>query len=343
MKKFLLILASVMTLVLTSCGTESKVANGWFTDYEACLKQAQKDNKKVLLLVSRDEADNVSANLKQNVFYTEEFYAAYSENFTFCEIDVSPSLFKAANPGKDADAKAKREAGKYKKILDSRMRVVTIYGVQNTPVMYVLSKEGYVMQILPYLPCTNTEEFGQILDSYKGEIDAYQTLVDDVNKASGIERVKAIDTLYENTNAGFRYMLTAEMKKVEKLDKKNTTGLVGKYVMAIATSDAMDAYLNRKPDTVASIYEKAAKHPALSDDQRQQSWYAAAYVIGSNTPTPEVTVKIIDYLEKAIGINPDSEIGKHCAGLLAQVKEFQIRQKEMENKVKEEEAEAEKE
>lgn len=339
MKKFLLILSSVMALVLTGCSkAEVKNEYGWYTDYNACLKQAQATDKKVILIISRDESDTVSADLKKNVLYTPEFAETFGADFEFCENDISPSLFKAAKPPKDADKETKKNAKKFSKILESRMRVVTIHGIANTPTVYVLSKQGYVIKDFTYVPCTTVKEFEEMIDEYKPGIAAYQSLIDDVYAAKGKEKIAAIDRLYEYSNPNYRYMMTDLMRQVEKLDKKNETGLVGKYVMAIATSDAMDAYISRKPDQVEKIYAKAAAHPQLTPDQRQQSYYAAAYVIGSNTPSPELTVKIIDYLEKAIEINPDSGIGQHCAGLLAQVKEFKVRQDEAEQRKKDEAA-----
>lgn len=351
MKKFLLVLAALMTVIFASCSkAEVKNEFGWYTDYDACIKQAKEENKKVILIISRDESDNVSVPLKQSVLYTAEFAEKYGSEYLFCENDISPSLFKAAKPPKDADAETKKNSKKFEKILDARMRVVTIYGIQNTPTLFLLSPEGYVIKDFSYIPCNDVTGFETLLSMYIEEITGMQALIDNVKSASGVEKVKAIDALYEASNSTYRYLLTDLMREVEKLDKKNETGLVGKYVMAIATSEAMDAYMARKPETVAKIYEKSAKHKALTPDQRQQSYYAAAFVVGSNTPTPEETKMIIYYLEKAIEIDPESNIGKHCAGLLETVKEFKVRQDEAEaqkkadakNKKKGKEAEAEK-
>lgn len=343
MKKFLLVLAAAMTVIFASCSNkEVKNEFGWYTDYNACLKQAKAENKKVFLIVSRDESDNVSATLKQTVLYTPEFAEKYGNDFLFCENDISPSLFKAAKPPKDADKETKKNSKKFEKILDERMRVVTIYGIQNTPTMFMLSPEGYVIKDFTYIPCANVGEFDILLGMYGEEISGMQELMETVRNSTGLDRIRAIDTLYEVTNSTYRYLLTDLMREVEKLDKKNETELVGKYVMAIATSDAMDAYMKRKPETVAAIYEKSAKHKMLTPEQKQQSYYAAAFVVGSNTPTPEETKQIINYLEKAIEIDPESNIGKHCAGLLETVKEFKVRQDEAEAQKKSDEKAAKK-
>lgn len=327
MKKFLLAISALVAVVFTSC-TKVEVKNefGWYTNYNECIKQAKKENKKVILIVSRDEVDEVSTVLKEEVLRTPEFTEKYSNDYLFCDIDVSPSLFAAARPNEDASKEVKKDAKKFEKILDENIRVVTIFGVENTPTVYVVSPEGYVLKPFTYVPCKTVEEFDAMLNERQEEISAIETLITQVKESRGLEKVKAIDALYEATPALYRYMLVDLMHQVEKLDKKNETTLVGKYVMALATSDAMDAYMAKKPEKVASIYAKSAEHKMLTDEQKQQSYYAAAFVTGSNTPTPEETEQIIKYLEKAIEIDPESNIGKYCSELLATVKEFKVRQ-----------------
>lgn len=337
MKKFLLTIVALTAVVFASCSkTEVKNEQGWYTDYNACIKQAQSENKKVMLIVSGEETDTVSVKLKNSVFYSEEFLQQFSNEYLFCEVDISPSLFKAAKPPRDADKKAKKDSKKFEKILAARMRVVTIYGVQNTPTLFLLSPEGYVIKGFTYIPCESLSEFNALLAMYSEEINGMKELIQNVKNSSKLDKVKAIDMLYENTSPSCLYLLTDLMRQVPVLDSKNESGLVGKYVMAVATSDAMDAYMARKTKKVAHIYESSAKSKWLSPEQKQQQYYAAAFVVGSNTPEPEETALMIKYLEKAIEIDPESNIGKHCTGLLEQVKDFKIRQDEALQKEKEE-------
>lgn len=328
MKKFLLICTVLMTLVLASCSKplEGKNEYGWYTNFNECLDQAKKENKKIIHIISQDENDTVSAGLKERIFYTPEFANAFGDDFLFCETDISLSLFKAAKPGKDADSETKKNAKKFKRILEDRMRVVTTFGIENTPTLYLVTKEGYVIKDFRYLPLATVEDFYVMLDEYRAEINERQNMIENVRTSKGIEKVFAIDELYESTPVTFRYMLTDLMREVEKIDSKNESGLVGKFVMGIATSDVMDAYMAREPEKILGIYEECAKHPMLNPEQKQQTYFAAAHVIGTNTPTPEQTLQMIEYLEKAIAAKPESEIADRCRMNLEQVKEFKGRQ-----------------
>lgn len=337
LKKMSLIITVILSFGLLSCSKpEVKNEFGWFTNYDACLESAKKSNKKAFLLITREESDGLTKNLNQKVFHTEEFINKFSAEYEFCQIDVSPELFAKANPKKDADKQIKKESGKYKKLLEHRMRVVTTHDVKATPSLYIVTKDGYVLFDIAYLPVNTVSEFDELIKSYSQTIETIEKLIDNVEQSSGLEKVKSIDELYESVKVDYRYQMTNLMREVLKLDKKNETGLLGKYILAIATSDAMDAYIARKPNSVSGIYEKAAKNSVLNTAQKQQAYYAAAYVLGSNMPTPEQTVKIIDLLEKTISVDANSEIGKHCAELLVKYKDFQKRQQEKEKKLKEE-------
>lgn len=337
LKKFLTLFFATLLFIFSSC-ENSKVKNefGWYTDYETCLKESKKSGKKMLLLFSRDSNDEVSLPLKEKVLHTEEFKTEYSKDYNFCEIDLSNELFIKAKPPKDASKEDHKNAKKYKKILDGRMRIFTVLSPNATPSLFVLSKDGYVLNDITYIPVETVAQFKELMAMYKDEVSKMEALIQDVESKKGKEKVLAIDSLYEETNSKYRYQLTDLIRQVEKLDKKNETELVGKYVLALASSDAIDAYLDRKPDIVSSIYEKAAKSPMLTIDQKQQALFGAFYVIASNTPTEEQSDKMIELLEKTIEVKPDSEIAKKCESSLQMVKDFKARQEAKKKQIEEE-------
>lgn len=353
MKKLLVKVIAAFALVFAFAGcskVEPKNEYGWYEDYDSCISAAKKSGKNIFLLVTRDDSDKVSSNLKTNMFFTKEFTEKYSSEYEYCVIDVSSDLFVKAFPEKnipkdirDDEAKSKewlknamKDKARYEKLLEKRMKIVTIFGINVTPTLFITTKEGYVMNAITYFPSESIEDFDNELSSLKDGMASYVNLAKAVELSDGIAKVRTINDLYEATNHNYRYMITDLMREAVKLDKKDETKLVGKFILAIASSDSMDAYIERKPEKVPDIYEKVAKNPKLDADQKQQAYYAAAYVIGTNTPSPKVTEKLIYLLKKAIEINPETSIGQHCSQLLEQVEDFKIRQEEMNKKIEEE-------
>ncbi|MBR5932827.1 MAG: hypothetical protein IK002_02460 [Treponema sp.] len=350
MKKFLLALTVIMTFVSCSNSIEVKNEHGWWTDYDECLKSAKANNKRIMMVVSSDEIDKMGLVLKQDLFHTEEFISKYGDKYEFCEIDVSPSLFINAFPEsnipkdiRDDKKKSKeflkeRRSGKgaAKKILDKRMKIVAVYDIQHRPMMLVMTKEGYPVFDVPYFQSAEMEMFGEMMAYYDPLILGYEKFVEDVNNAEGLDRVIAIDALYNNTNNAYRYSLTPLLKEVPKLDQANETKLVGKYLLAIATSDTIDATIARKPQKTISIYEKVAKNKFLTKQEQQTAYFAELYLIGKNTPTEKEIKQMTALLDKIIAIDSESAIGKQAASKLEQLKEFVQRKEEYEKKIKEE-------
>ena len=83
MKKGLFILAFMVFL-----STESQ-AQLWQNDLQSGLKEAAKQNKKVLLFFSVPERCDACEKLEQNIFKSPEFIDFASENFVLVKIDFS--------------------------------------------------------------------------------------------------------------------------------------------------------------------------------------------------------------------------------------------------------------
>ena len=350
MKKLFFVFLAAVTVFAGCSKVEVKNEHGWYTDLDECLKASSESGKRVMLLVSSDEVEKIGTVLKEQLFYTEEFAGKYQDKYEFCEIDVSPSLFINAFPENNIpkhmrdDKKKSKEflkehskgKGAAKKILDKRMKIVALYNIQHRPMMLVMTKEGYPVFDIPYFPSAEMGTFEEIIAYYDPHIDNYEKLVEKVNKSEGLDKVGAIDDLYNSTDNSYRYCLTPYFKEVVKTDKNNDTKLVGKYLLAIATSDILDATIARKPQKVPKIYEKVAKNKFLTKQEQQQAYFSELYILGKNMPTEKELKQMTALLEKIISIDPESSIGKQAASRLTQLNEFIKRKEDYEQKIKEE-------
>lgn len=323
--------ALTAALLLAGCGQTAAVPNefGWYQDFDAAQKVALKENKNIIVLYTSDDTDGVSPELKSSLFHTQEFKETFDEKFVFCDLDLSRELFRKAMPDKEKASKEDlKNAKHFRKILDARMKFRTDYSINNTPVVMFLTKQGYPIVKQTYVPVQSVQEFKTSVEEFDERTQLINDLVANVDSAKGVEKVKAIEDLCQIIKSDSQFLLTPLFKQVEKLDPKNETGLVGRYILKVATSESLDAAKERKLDKVAEPYLKAAKNKKLSPQEKQQAYYAAAYVLASNTPEPEITVKIISILKKAIEVDPESALGKQCAIRLEQFEEFKIRQDE---------------
>ncbi len=338
LKTILVSVFVVMPLFLTGCNRPDISKYGWYSDLDVCLDAAKKENKNVFLLFTRDNSDQVSLGLKEKVFFTDEFKYLFSDQYKFCCLDFSIERLKMAAPAEDASSGEKKIAAVEAKRLDRDMKKLVIYGAQTTPLLLVLTSEGYVISCVSYIPSKTPEEFADMMHMFDNDIISMTDEIKSLKNLRGVEKVQAIDRIYETTNNTYRYSLKDLILEVPKLDKKNQSGLVGKYILAAASTKSLDYYLDRHPEKAPDAYIAALNSNYLDTNQKQQCYYAAAYIIGSQDPSIEVSEKIMGYLQKAIDLDAESPLGQQCAHMLEKTKIIYERQKAFEEQ-KEKESE----
>lgn len=313
------------------CGCSKKSAPdayGVYSDFDSVLAAAQKSGKKILLFFTKMEDGGHNEKIVNDILQAGGYNELFGGEFETCRIDYSRERFSRKSEGFD-EAQNERD-----------MRTAVIYGVDTTPAVVVLTKQGYVISNITYLPVDDPQGLKNIVELDRENIDGIENLLAQIDAAKGLERVQKIDELYEQTKANYRYQLRGLCDQVIKLDKKNESGLVGKYLLARASTKAMDCYLRREPDKAVDCYLEPLKSKFLSVEEKQRSYFAAAYIVGKDSPGVESSEKIISYLQSAIELDDKSPLAERCRFLLERQEKILANQKEMEEKKAAEEAEA---
>jgi len=301
---------------------------GIYSDFDSTLNAAKKSGKKILLFFTNVESKGHDEKIINDVLHASDYKELLGEEFETCCIDYSKSRFSKKSENFD-EARNERD-----------MKVAVIYGIDTTPSVLVLTKQGYVISSITYLPVENPSEFKKVIEFDRESIDDMEKLLSNLEAAKGLDRVQIIDQLYEQTKANFRYQLRALSDEVLKLDKKNESGLVGKYLLARASTKAMDCYISREPDKAVECYLEPLKSKFLSVEEKQRSYFAAAYITGKNDPSIENSEKIIEYLTKTMQLDENAPISERCKLLLERQEKILAGQKDMAAKKAAEEADA---
>lgn len=324
--------ASVFALaLLASCSKKAVRDNyGIYSDFNTTLKAAQKSGKKILLFFTKLEDGGFNEKIVNDVLHASDYNDLFSNEFETCLIDFSRERFSKDSEDFD-EARNERD-----------MRTAVVYGLENAPAVMILTKEGYVITNITYLPADNPQELSKIIEFDRKNIDDMQKLLEELDASKGLDRVRKIDELYEQTKANYRYQLRALSDEVIKLDKKNESGLVGKHLLARASTKAMECYLRREPDKAVECYLEPLKSKFLSTEEKQRSYFAAAYVTGKNDMSIENSQKIVSYLKSAVDLDPESPLAERCKFLLERQEKILANQIETEaKKAQESEASAE--
>ena len=303
-KKLLTIFAT-SALLFISCGNSKFDANGCYIDIDEAVKAAEKNNQDIMVIATFEGNDNASEDFLNKVVRVPEFKKDIASKYAVVCMDFSQATYEATKAAEDASAAEKKAAAKRAELLDKNSRYVEKLNLKQTPIVYILSKEPYMINGLLYVDEDRSYEgFKAILDEKSSVITEMHNMIYQTKIGTPEEKVAAIDALYEATSPSYRYLLLDLMESVKKLDSANKTGLLGKYIYAAADSKANLAVLNGDVKGAVQFYIEIENDERIPAEVRQQALYTAAYMCSaSGAEEPSV---VIGYLERAIKIAPES-------------------------------------
>jgi thioredoxin-related protein len=309
----------VAALIITSCGGVKADEYGWYHDYAAAKETAKKEHKNMLLFISSLDSDGKSAKLKKEIFDTDDFKNSVAKDYVCINLDFSQNEYAKSQVGPDATEKEKKDAKEIEDRFDKNMRIVTGYNIQETPALFLTTKEGYLISTVVYNETiAKPSDFSTLVAGKADDIKKVTGMVSAIDAASAVEKAKAIDVLYEATEPENRYLLADLIGQFTQLDKNNTTGLAGKYTLASANVTAQNAFMDKKYDVAVTAFVTAAGSDVLSSDEKQQAYYTAAYTM-ANTGSTDYD-KIGQYFQAAYDASPGSAYASQIAQMIDMVK-----------------------
>jgi thioredoxin-related protein len=313
MKKLLTIAGLALFLLLCGCASKPQ----WLSDYAEGQKLAEKNNKMIFLLFSADETDEKNREFKK-IFDTPEVKKVLKE-YVLVNIDFSESRYVAAEPPEDADDKVIEAAGKELELLERDFEMAQKYSVQGLPTIYLLTKEGYIITTIGIDTETiTTDQFLTQLEEKKSVIDSTYALFQKIETTQGLEKVLAIDELYEATESQYRFLLFSFFAQVPQLDPDNESGVLGKFILQNTNFVAMELLSAGDYESAIQKFATIAENPILKPLEKQEALFTVAYLF-ANTGTEDIT-KILDYLQRAYDAAPDTETAPAISAIIAELK-----------------------
>lgn len=292
----------------------------WESDFNKALGLAKKSNRNILLLVTSDmdtsdsragvqlllNTNKNNEENKESPANDKTFLEAVSDRYVSVHFDFSDLKARMSSPSEGATASEVKVHEKQKAALTSQFNIADSFEITSTPRVVLISKEGY------YITALELDWTSDSLDSYLATLDAadgtvkdFMTLTARIKSGTVAERIAAIEELYERSSESNRLRLIDLFREAIKLDKKNETGKVSKFITALANAEAHQYLLNQEIDKAISTYELAAKDKRIDPLDAQTLYYIAANILG-NTQTSDNNKRVLELLESAINASPDS-------------------------------------
>lgn len=305
-KGIAVLLTVVLPLVfLSSC--KRKLV--WHDDYDSALKAAQAQNKAIFSLFSGVDWDGKTEAFRAGVLDTAEFREFAWNSYVMLNLDLSEA--ERALIGEGAAPQAE----------DAKAGLMRHYGVSSYPCIYILSKEGYVLSIVQYDEgISSASVLKEILAEQEESIDGISSAIAQVQSSSGVQKARAIDSLYGATPEAGRKPLAGLIREIPSLDPSDESGLVGKYEFIAVYEDAFESISEGHRDGVVESFIQIAETGHLGPAQKLEAYYNAAYLMALFGDNDYDTM--YGLLQKAQAADPESVRLEDIENLMAMVSKF---------------------
>ncbi|WP_277300463.1 thioredoxin family protein [Treponema succinifaciens] len=319
---FIAVLTAVFLLV--SCG-----APKWYSDFDSAKEAAKKQKKDIYLLFSGDDWAETSKPFKEKIVLTKDFSDEFGKKYVFANLDFSQTEYAKTNVPENASEDELKAAAEIKESYEKKELLARYYNVRKWPCAYLVSKDGYVLASVDFeeKPECTFEEYSAKMKDAGQEALKTKVLVEKVENSSGIEKAQAINELVENTSQEHCFLLKDLIQEFIVLDKQDSTGLLGAYEVRNAYNKSLEAFAEGKDP--AEPFEQIAEKTSLSDLQRQEAMYMAAYVL-VNLPDIDFE-RVQQCLEKAYSIKTEGGYSEEILKALETVRKFSAMKKSQEN------------
>lgn len=309
MKQIKLILIALVALTFVACGNK-KTAGTFHQTLDQATEAAVKNNKDILVVFTMDGDDAFSNQFVTSVMNTADFQKDVCSTYEVVHVDFGQATYEKTIVKEDADKKEQEASEAFAELMQENSKLANLLNVQATPSFYILSKQQYFITTLEFSAEVSTPaQFKEMLAAAQPTIDDIHAYLKTIETGPDKEKLAAIDSFYDATDATYRPFLYPLIIQYMKLDKNDETGLLGKYTLARADMDAVNLYADGEALQAAQKYADVAEDKALSPEQKQQAYYMAAYLLtigGSPDYQP-----IMRYLKKALDVAPESNAIPH--------------------------------
>ncbi len=312
-----------VAFLFASCGSAK-----WYSDLDDAKEAAKKQKKDIYLLFSGDDWTEASRPFKENIVLTKDFSKKYGKNYVFVNLDFSQSEYAKTTIPENASEEEMKAAVDIKKSYEKKEVLARYYNVREWPCAYLVSKDGYVLAYIEFdaKPESSFEEYSAKMDESAEEALKTKSLIEKAQSSSGIEKAQAINELVVNTHHDHRFLLKDLIQEFIQLDPQNSTGLLGDYEICNAYNKSLEAFSEGKDP--AEPFVQVSQKDSLSDLQKQEAMYMAAYVLVN---LPEIDFERVQQcLEKAYSIKSEGGYSEEILKALETVRRFSDMKKSQE-------------
>lgn len=301
MKKILFCL--LVFVFFSSCKTVGGTSR---VNKNMLLPPVQYDAKKDVMILFTGSDWDYDSQRAIELLFTDEFFKKYSQEFKIYNIDITHNR-------NSADESEIEQAYQY----------FAEYDIVDCPSVALEMSDGTVYAVESFKQHYNTiEDFDLFLRDLMQGREKIVELSEKVKSTKGPQHTVAVDKFLSEVKLPFSHRYDKLVISAFESDPNNETGLYKKYLLAYTELVSMD--LINKDDIMgaAKCYLDIVENPLFTVNEKQGIYYTIAYFLAS---TDQYLEDVLFYLEKALALNPKSELAVPINRAIVAVKQNLIK------------------
>lgn len=302
---FKLFLSIFLIFFVFSCSNAKVNESGWYEDFEATKKIASSKNKNILLFVNSDFDVENSEKAVSLLLDSSSFVDGVKDDYVCVHFDFTKINEVMSTVTDNMSKEEKKSLEAKRALLEKQFATADSFGIQSTPAIIIAHSKGYFITDVNFdFASNNVDGYISLVKEEKETVENFEQMVSACKKGSSLEKIKAIDTLYESQAEIHRLLLADLFRSIPEMDKKNESGLVSKYLFATANCDAYKCLTKMQFSDAVNVYKKYAEDERVSASDKQNLYYLAANIL-SNSGNYDFEL-VISLLQKALEADPES-------------------------------------
>lgn len=328
MKKTAFIFSALFAfMLLVSCGEKLPSPNefGFYTDLDAAVANAKKSHKKILLYVTMAGFDEYSEDFTKDVLHSDAYKNLFSKEYVSVHFDFGLAAYEKANNVQTMTEEERKKLEDFNIQIAKNISLARRLDMQYSPAVFFMNEDGYAFADEVYYEDESSgfgtaEKLFSMISEYKEDFDLMQELVDATKKGSAVEKINAINDIYETVDDKYIPTMASLYKQVPEIDQKNESGLVSNLYYIYVMSRAEDfTSVNDFGSAINFITQEIGKG-LLEGDSLQYAYFILGNLFmraGSNN-----YAEIIGYLTKSVEVDPESELAAQIKIMLVQIEDL---------------------
>ena len=290
MKKIIFCLLTLTMLFFVGCNSEPAE---WLTDLDQATLAAEKSDKDLLIFFSGLDWDGYSEQFITDILTQENFLKEVGKNYVALQLNI---VVDEQNLTEEEIAKNQ-----------NTYLLAYSMGVSSVPALIAASADAIPYGMILYGPDSDVQTVTAEVKKLQETGKKVKSLKAKLEKASGVNKAKLIDELYNSVDENFTYQFQDLIAEFPTLDPENKTGKLGQYKLLLAYDESL-AIFNESGDITAAtqVFIDLAESGLLNSEEYQTAYYNAAYLESYGGQI--LTENTISYLQKAYDAAPESEI-----------------------------------